>query len=57
LFSQKCFLIVTSSSLLEICAQPGQSFSFVARKIKGQKLLDQDAAGANPLGGGSSSII
>ncbi|GAX10723.1 hypothetical protein FisN_14Lh239 [Fistulifera solaris] len=30
--------------------QPGQSFSFVATGVKGQKLKDQDAATAMPLG-------
>jgi hypothetical protein len=30
--------------------QPGQSFSFVATGVKGQKLKDQDAAAAIPLG-------
>lgn len=30
--------------------QPGQSFSFVASNVKGQKLKDQDAAAATPLG-------
>jgi hypothetical protein len=30
--------------------QPGQSFSFVATGVKGQKLKDQDAAAAMPLG-------
>lgn len=51
---------LTFDTLKEACNagwKPGQSFSFVARNIKGQKVLDQDAAGANPLGGGSSSII
>ena len=37
--------------------QPGQTFSFVARNVKGQQVLDQDAAGANALGGSSSSIL
>ena len=31
--------------------QPGQSFSFVAKNVKGQKLLaDKDVEGAKPLG-------
>jgi len=34
--------------------QPGQSFSFVAKNLKGQQLQDQDVTGASPIGGGTS---
>jgi hypothetical protein len=30
---------------------PGQTFSFIARNVKGQKLADQDVSEARPLGG------
>jgi len=34
--------------------KPGQSFSFVAKNLKGQQLQDQDVTGASPIGGGTS---
>lgn len=36
--------------------KPGQTFSFIARNVKGQKLLDQSVVGAKAIGAGGSSI-
>ncbi len=53
----KLFVYTSNFKIILIYHQPGQSFSFVARNVRGQELFDQDAAGANPIVGDSSSIL
>lgn len=36
--------------------KPGQSFSFIATNVKGQKLLDQSVIGAKAIGAGGSGL-
>ena len=43
-------------SLSFFSGQPGQSFSFIARNVKGQKLNDQDVSEAEALGARGSAL-
>ena len=54
--SYLCFEITVPSNgwKTDLYNQPGQSFSFVAKNLKGQQLQDQDVTGASPIGGGTS---
>lgn len=48
--SQEWLTKKTMKEAVDAGWQPGQSFSFVANGVKGQKLKDQDTAAAIPLG-------